>query len=83
MPSTHEEKSLQCESLTNDKTETKLCQVFQSLDWNVNKEDLDACQWFKDMRWVIEGKFYWKKDCEKVLKAEIFVNRSSLLTFSD
>ena len=35
-------------SLTNDKAETKMCQVFWSLDCNVNKKDLDACRWLKD-----------------------------------
>ena len=30
-------------TLTNDKAETKVCQIFRSLDCNVDKEDLDAC----------------------------------------
>ena len=47
MSSTREGKPLKPKSLTNYKTETKLCQVFESLDCNVNKKDLDVCQWFK------------------------------------
>ena len=49
--------------------ETKVCQIFQSLDCNVNKEDLDACHWLKDKERVIV-KFCRRKDCEKVLKAK-------------
>lgn len=30
-------------SLTNEETEAKVCQIIQSLDCNVNKEHLDAC----------------------------------------
>ena len=35
-------------SLTNDEAETKVWQIFRSLDCNINKEDLDACHWLKD-----------------------------------
>ena len=56
-------------SLTNDEAETKVCQIFQSLDFNVDKEDLDACHWLKDKKRVIV-KFCRRKDCEKVLKAK-------------
>ena len=56
-------------SLTNDEAETKVCQIFRSLDGNVNKEDLDACHWLKDKERVIV-KFCRRKDCEKVLKAK-------------
>ena len=56
-------------SLTNDKAETKVCQIFRSLDCNVDKEDLDACHWLKDKERVIV-KFFRRKDCEKVLKAK-------------
>ena len=40
-------------SLSNDEAGTKVCQIFQSLDCNVNKEDLDACHWLKDKERVI------------------------------
>ena len=40
-------------SLTNNEAETKVCQIFRSLDCSVNKEDLDACQWLKDKEPVI------------------------------
>ena len=30
-------------SFTNDEAQTKMCQIFQSFDCNVNKGDLDAC----------------------------------------
>ena len=56
-------------SLTNDKAETKVCQIFRSLDCNVDREDLDACHWLKDKERVIV-KFCRRKDCEKVLRAE-------------
>ena len=55
-------------SLTNDEAETQVCQIFRSLDCNVNKDDLDACHWLKDKERVIV-KFCGRKDCEKVLKA--------------
>ena len=35
-------------SLTNDEAETKVWQIFRSLDCNINKEDWDACHWLKD-----------------------------------
>ena len=35
-------------SLTNHEAETKVCQIFRSLDCNGDKEDLDACHWLKD-----------------------------------
>ena len=35
-------------SLRNDEAETKVWQIFRSLDCNINKEDLDACHWLKD-----------------------------------
>ena len=56
-------------SLTNDKSETKVCQIFQSLNCNVDKEDLDACYWLEDKERVI-AKFCRRKDCEKVLSAK-------------
>ena len=56
-------------SLTNDEAETKVRQIFQSLDCNADKEDLDACHWLKDKEQVIV-KFCRTKDCEKVLKAK-------------
>ena len=56
-------------SLTNDEAETKLSQIFQSLDCNVDKEDLGICHWLKDKERVIV-KFGRRKDCEKVLRAE-------------
>ena len=56
-------------SLTNDKSETKVCQIFQSLNCNVDKEYLDACHWLKDNERVIV-KFCRRKDCEKVLSAK-------------
>ena len=56
-------------SLTNDEAETKVCQIFRSLDCNVNKEDLDACHWLKHKERVIV-KFCRRKDCEKVLIAK-------------
>ena len=31
-------------SLTNDEAGTKVCKIFQNLDRNKDKEDLDACQ---------------------------------------
>ena len=46
-----------------------MCQIFRSLDCNVNKEDLDACHWLKDKERVIV-KFCRRKDCEKVSKAK-------------
>ena len=46
-----------------------MCQICQSLDYNVNKEHLVACYWFKDTERVII-KFCQRKDCEKVLKAK-------------
>ena len=53
-------------ALINDKAETKVC---QSLDCNVDKEDLDACYRLKDKERVIV-KFCRRKDCEKVWKAK-------------
>ena len=47
----------------------KVCQIVQSLDCNVNKEDLDSCHWLKDKEPVII-KFCRRKDGEKVLKAK-------------
>ena len=35
-------------SLANDAIETKVWQIFQSLDCNVDKKDLDPCHWLKD-----------------------------------
>ena len=35
-------------SLTNDEAEMKVCQIFRSLDCNIDKKDLDACHWLKD-----------------------------------
>ena len=46
-----------------------MCQIFRSLDCNVNKEDSDACHWLKDKEWVIV-QVSRRKDCEKVLKAK-------------
>ena len=54
-------------SLTNDKAETKLCQIFRSLDCNVTC-NLDACHWLKDKKRVIV-KFCRTKNCDKALKA--------------
>ena len=48
-------------SLTNDKAETEVCQIFQSLDCDVSKEDLDACHWLKNKERVIV-KFCRRKD---------------------
>ena len=42
--------------------------MFQSLDCNVSKEDLDACHFLKDQEEVIV-KFCQGKNYEKVLKA--------------
>ena len=56
-------------SLTNDKAEMKVCQIFRSLDCAVDKEDLEACHWLKDKERVIV-KFCQRKDYEKVLKAK-------------
>ena len=56
--------------LTNNEAETKVCQMFQSLDCNVSKEDLDACHFLKDQEEVIV-KFCQRKNYEKVLKANI------------
>ena len=39
------------------------------MDYNVNKEELDACHRLKDKEHAIE-KFCQKKDCEKVPKAK-------------
>ena len=50
-------------SLTNDEAETKVCQIFGSLDCNGNKEDLDACHLLKDKERVIV-KFCRRKDCD-------------------
>ena len=56
-------------SSSNDEAETKVFQIFRSLDCNVNKKDLDACHWLKDKERVIV-KFCRRKDCEKVLNAK-------------
>ena len=56
-------------SLTNDEAEKKVCQIFWSLDFNVDKEDLNVFHWLKDKEPVIV-KFCRKKECEKVLKAK-------------
>ena len=48
-------------SLTNDKAETEVYQIFQSLDCDVSKEDLDACHWLKNKERVIV-KFCRRKD---------------------
>ena len=48
-------------SLTNDEAATKVCQIFRSLDFTVNKEDLDAYHWLKDKEKVIV-KFCQRKD---------------------
>ena len=34
-------------SLTNDEAETKVYQIFRNLNCNLDKEDLDACQWLR------------------------------------
>ena len=52
-------------SLTNDEAGTKVCQIFQNLDRNEDKEDLDACHQLNDKDRVIV-KFCQRKDCEKV-----------------
>ena len=41
----------------------------QSSDCNVHEDDLDAYHWLKNKERVIV-KFYRRKDCEKVLKAQ-------------
>ena len=46
-----------------------MCQIFQSLNCNVNKSDLDACHWLKNKEQVVV-KFCQMKDCETVLKAK-------------
>ena len=46
-----------------------MCQLFGSLDYNVNKEDLDPCHWLQDKERVIV-KLCRRKDCGKVLKAK-------------
>ena len=46
-----------------------MCQIFQSFNCNVIKDDLDAGHWFKDKEWVIL-KFCQINDNEKVLKAK-------------
>ena len=46
-----------------------MCQIFRSLDCNVNKEGLDACHWLKDKERVTV-EFCQREDCEKVLKAK-------------
>ena len=56
-------------SLTNDEAEKKVCQIFGSLDFNVDKEDLNVFHWLKDKEPVIV-KFCRKKECEKVLKVK-------------
>ena len=56
--------------LTNNEAETMVCQMFQSLECNVNKEDLDACHFLKDQEEIIV-KFSQRKNYEKVLKANI------------
>ena len=56
-------------SFTIDKVETRVCQIFQSLDCNISKGDLDACHWLRNMELVIV-KFCRKKDFKKVLKAK-------------
>ena len=48
-------------SLSNDKAERKVCQIFRSLDCNVNKENFYACHWLKDKERVIV-KFCRSKD---------------------
>ena len=42
---------------------------FQSLNCNVDKNDLDVCHWLKDKERVIV-KFCRSKDSEKVVKAK-------------
>ena len=71
MSSTREGKPLKPKSLTNDKTETKLCQVFESLDCNVKRK---IWMFVSGLRAYSE--FCWMKDCEKVLKAKKFVNQN-------
>ena len=56
-------------SLINGEAESRMCQICQSLDYNVNKEHLVACYWLKDTERVIV-KFCQRKGCEKVLKAK-------------
>ena len=56
-------------SLINDEAETKVFQIFRSLDCNVDKEDLDVSHRLKDKERVIV-KLCRRKDCEKNLKAK-------------
>ena len=56
-------------SSENDEAETKVCQISQSLDCNVNKKNSDACHWLKDKEEVFVM-FSQRKNCHKVLKAK-------------